>query len=227
MCRAVRRRAVRRRAAPSCAAPQPTLCLATRSARQVCCYSISAKNAVNIDITLDWLMKHTQSARRSRREGARRGAAPRRDGVMKGGGGVWVWGGGAHEWAGLGRSWPRSGDGHGPLAYTHGLRGGCCRRLRVSGTAWLESWGSARGMVAVGGCSYGRCRARTVDGRHAFGSRRMQDKERSVPVSPHAADADRRCLAFSVFAFRTHRQRHDLCWWGLGAAEGRTGYDDF
>jgi len=31
--------------------------------REVCCYSISAKNAVNIDITLDWLMKHTQSAR--------------------------------------------------------------------------------------------------------------------------------------------------------------------
>jgi len=31
--------------------------------REVCCYSISAKNAVNIDITLDWLMKHTATAR--------------------------------------------------------------------------------------------------------------------------------------------------------------------
>ena len=30
---------------------------------QVCCYSISAKNSVNIDITLDWLMKHTATAR--------------------------------------------------------------------------------------------------------------------------------------------------------------------
>jgi len=30
--------------------------------REVCCYSISAKNAVNIDITLDWLMKHTSTA---------------------------------------------------------------------------------------------------------------------------------------------------------------------
>ena len=26
--------------------------------REVCCYSISAKNSVNIDITLDWLIKH-------------------------------------------------------------------------------------------------------------------------------------------------------------------------
>ena len=27
--------------------------------REVCCYSISAKNSVNIDITLDWLIKHS------------------------------------------------------------------------------------------------------------------------------------------------------------------------
>ena len=26
--------------------------------REVCCYSISAKNNTNIDITLDWLIKH-------------------------------------------------------------------------------------------------------------------------------------------------------------------------
>jgi ADP-ribosylation factor-like protein 8 len=26
--------------------------------REVCCYSISAKNNSNIDITLDWLIKH-------------------------------------------------------------------------------------------------------------------------------------------------------------------------
>ena len=37
--------------------------LKTISNREVCCYSISAKNSVNIDITLDWLMKHSQSAR--------------------------------------------------------------------------------------------------------------------------------------------------------------------
>jgi ADP-ribosylation factor-like protein 8 len=30
--------------------------------REVCCYSISAKNAVNIDITLDWLVKHSARA---------------------------------------------------------------------------------------------------------------------------------------------------------------------
>ena len=30
---------------------------------QVCCYSISAKNAVNIDITIDWLTKHSKTAR--------------------------------------------------------------------------------------------------------------------------------------------------------------------
>ena len=31
--------------------------------REVCCYSISAKNAVNIDITMDWLIKHSKTAR--------------------------------------------------------------------------------------------------------------------------------------------------------------------
>ena len=31
--------------------------------REVCCYSISAKNSVNIDITLDWLTKHSRTAR--------------------------------------------------------------------------------------------------------------------------------------------------------------------
>jgi len=31
--------------------------------REVCCYSISAKNAVNIDITIDWLTKHSKTAR--------------------------------------------------------------------------------------------------------------------------------------------------------------------
>ena len=29
--------------------------------REVCCYSISAKNQVNIDITLDWLIRHSAS----------------------------------------------------------------------------------------------------------------------------------------------------------------------
>jgi len=33
------------------------------SGREVCCYSISAKNSVNIDITLDWLIKHSRSTR--------------------------------------------------------------------------------------------------------------------------------------------------------------------
>ena len=28
--------------------------------REVCCYSISAKNNTNIDITLDWLIKHAR-----------------------------------------------------------------------------------------------------------------------------------------------------------------------
>jgi ADP-ribosylation factor-like protein 8 len=32
--------------------------------REVCCYSISAKNQVNIDITLDWLIKHSKSTSR-------------------------------------------------------------------------------------------------------------------------------------------------------------------
>ena len=31
--------------------------------REVCCYSISAKNAVNIDITMDWLIKHSKTTR--------------------------------------------------------------------------------------------------------------------------------------------------------------------
>ena len=30
--------------------------------REVCCYSISAKNSVNIDITIDWLIKHSRAA---------------------------------------------------------------------------------------------------------------------------------------------------------------------
>ena len=28
--------------------------------REVCCYSISAKKEVNIDMTLDWLIKHAK-----------------------------------------------------------------------------------------------------------------------------------------------------------------------
>jgi len=32
--------------------------------REVCCYSISAKNSVNIDITLDWLIKHSSSVKK-------------------------------------------------------------------------------------------------------------------------------------------------------------------
>merc|ERR1712065_83622 len=28
--------------------------------REVCCYSISAKNQVNIDVTIDWLIKHSK-----------------------------------------------------------------------------------------------------------------------------------------------------------------------
>ena len=31
------------------------------SGREVCCYSISAKNASNIDITMNWLIKHAGS----------------------------------------------------------------------------------------------------------------------------------------------------------------------
>jgi len=31
--------------------------------RELCCYSISAKNAVNIDITMDWLIKHSKASR--------------------------------------------------------------------------------------------------------------------------------------------------------------------
>ena len=30
--------------------------------REVSCYSISAKNQVNIDVTLDWLIHHSKSA---------------------------------------------------------------------------------------------------------------------------------------------------------------------
>jgi len=32
--------------------------------REVCCYSISAKNSVNIDITLDWLIKHSANSKK-------------------------------------------------------------------------------------------------------------------------------------------------------------------
>mmetsp|Transcript_13739 Transcript_13739/g.46435 ORF Transcript_13739/g.46435 Transcript_13739/m.46435 type:complete len:187 (-) Transcript_13739:837-1397(-) len=31
--------------------------------REVCCYSISAKNQTNIDVTLDWLIKHSRTPR--------------------------------------------------------------------------------------------------------------------------------------------------------------------
>ena len=31
--------------------------------REVCCYSISAKNSVNIDITMDWLIKHSKTSK--------------------------------------------------------------------------------------------------------------------------------------------------------------------
>jgi ADP-ribosylation factor-like protein 8 len=34
--------------------------LAEVTSREVCCYSISAKNQVNIDITMQWLMKHAK-----------------------------------------------------------------------------------------------------------------------------------------------------------------------
>lgn len=33
--------------------------------REVCCYSISAKDNVNIDITLDWLIKHSNNTNES------------------------------------------------------------------------------------------------------------------------------------------------------------------
>eukprot|EP00004_Rigifila_ramosa_P023671 TRINITY_DN667_c0_g1_i1.p1 TRINITY_DN667_c0_g1~~TRINITY_DN667_c0_g1_i1.p1 ORF type:complete len:209 (-),score=54.50 TRINITY_DN667_c0_g1_i1:239-802(-) len=33
--------------------------LKSLSGREVCCYSISAKNQVNIDVTIDWLIKHS------------------------------------------------------------------------------------------------------------------------------------------------------------------------
>jgi len=38
--------------------------LKTIAGREVCCYSISAKNTVNIDITLDWLIKHSSSVKK-------------------------------------------------------------------------------------------------------------------------------------------------------------------
>jgi len=38
------------------------LALKSISGREVCCYSISAKNQVNIDITLEWLIKHSKTA---------------------------------------------------------------------------------------------------------------------------------------------------------------------
>jgi len=34
--------------------------LKSLSGREVCCYSISAKNQVNIDVTIDWLIKHSK-----------------------------------------------------------------------------------------------------------------------------------------------------------------------
>lgn len=39
-----------------------TLGLKELEGREVCCYSISAKNNVNIEITLQWLIKHSKSA---------------------------------------------------------------------------------------------------------------------------------------------------------------------
>jgi len=38
------------------------LSLKSITGREVCCYSISAKNQVNIDITLEWLIKHSKTA---------------------------------------------------------------------------------------------------------------------------------------------------------------------
>jgi len=38
--------------------------LKSLTGREVCCYSISAKNSVNIDITLDWLIKHSASVKK-------------------------------------------------------------------------------------------------------------------------------------------------------------------
>jgi ADP-ribosylation factor-like protein 8 len=34
--------------------------LKSLAGREVCCYSISAKNQVNIDVALDWLIKHSR-----------------------------------------------------------------------------------------------------------------------------------------------------------------------
>lgn len=33
------------------------------SGREVCCYSISAKNHINIDMTIEWLIKYSRTAR--------------------------------------------------------------------------------------------------------------------------------------------------------------------
>eukprot|EP01119_Soliformovum_irregulare_P007452 TRINITY_DN1987_c0_g1_i2.p1 TRINITY_DN1987_c0_g1~~TRINITY_DN1987_c0_g1_i2.p1 ORF type:complete len:139 (+),score=39.87 TRINITY_DN1987_c0_g1_i2:309-725(+) len=38
------------------------LSLKSITGREVCCYSISAKNQVNIDMTLEWLIKHSKTA---------------------------------------------------------------------------------------------------------------------------------------------------------------------
>eukprot|EP00727_Mastigamoeba_balamuthi_P011128 m51a1_g6638 putative adp-ribosylation factor-like protein 8b (189) ;mRNA; r:106254-107292 len=37
------------------------LALKELTGREVCCYSISAKNSVNLEITLQWLIKHSKS----------------------------------------------------------------------------------------------------------------------------------------------------------------------
>ena len=39
-----------------------TLSLKSLANREVCCYSVSAKNSVNMDITMDWLIKHSKTA---------------------------------------------------------------------------------------------------------------------------------------------------------------------
>ncbi|KAG8464936.1 hypothetical protein KFE25_012299 [Diacronema lutheri] len=39
------------------------LALRDVSGREVCCYSISAKNHVNIDLTIEWLIKYSRAAR--------------------------------------------------------------------------------------------------------------------------------------------------------------------
>jgi ADP-ribosylation factor-like protein 8 len=37
--------------------------LAGLSDREVACYTISCKNATNIDIVIDWLVKHSKTAK--------------------------------------------------------------------------------------------------------------------------------------------------------------------